>query len=216
MPVEALSLALLVLLVVGALVVVFAVVRHAPRARGGAALASGDFSAALESSLTDGDADCDELRAAAIAAKHLLLFERAATLLDRALDLDPNDGESWLERGLVAAYSGDLDSAEQALSRAGRLRSDLAESISLHRAWVALRGGREDDARRLFEEIEAPLESKLFVDLGPGDPLFSEWFLQAADLWWACGRRERAERALREGLDSAGESRLGEIIGPVP
>ena len=91
-------------------------------------------------------------------------------------------------------------------------RADLAESITLHRAWLELRRGRERDARRRFEEIEASLESKLRADL-VGDPLFAEWYLQAALLWRAAGDEERAAWAWREGLAAAPESRLAEALG---
>ena len=45
-------------------------------------------------------------------------------------------------------------------------------------------------------------------DLGSGEPLFAEWFLQAADLWADAGDEERAAWARREGRASAPESRL--------
>ena len=216
MSTEALALGLFLLVGLAVLVGAFAVIRHAPRTRASAALGGGDFSGALASSETGEGANPQDLLAAALAAKHLLRFDQAAQLLNRALEADPTDGEAWLERGLVAAYAGDLTAADEALANAVRLRADLAESVTLHRAWVALTAGRTDHARRLFEEIEAPLESKLLVDLGPGDPLFSEWFLQAADLWRARGREARATWAQEEGLRAAGDSRLGEILGCRP
>ncbi len=60
--------------------------------------------------------------------------------------------------------------------------------------------------------MEASLESKLRADLG-GDPLFAEWFLQAAVLWNAAGDRQRAAWAWREGVAAAPESRLAEVLG---
>ena len=93
------------------------------------------------------------------------------------------------------------------------MRSDLEESITLHRAWVALRQGRARLARRRFEDVEASLESKLRADLS-GDPLFAEWFLQAALLWRAAGDEERAAWAWREGLAAAPQSRLAEVLAP--
>src|ERR671915_257091 len=64
-----------------------------------------------------------------------------------ALAADPEEGEAWLEAGLVAAYSGDHDGAERAFARAAALRSDLLESITLHRAWSALARGDRRAAR---------------------------------------------------------------------
>src|SRR3978361_98894 len=82
------------------------------------------------------------------------------------------------------------------------------ESIPLPRAWLALRRGDVKTARRLFDEVEAPLETKLRSDLGSGEPLFAEWFLHAAALWAALGDTRRARWAAAAGRASAPESRL--------
>src|SRR5262249_1105544 len=149
----------------------------------------------------------DELYVAAVAAKHLLELDRARELLGRLLAADPEDGEAWLENGLVAAYSGDPATAREAFAKAAALRSDLAESLTLHRAWLALREGDKETARRLFDEVEAPLETKLRTDLGGGEPLFAEWFLEAASLWEAAGDSLRARWARKAGREAAPESR---------
>ena len=109
----------------------------------------------------------DDLYAGAVAAKHLLELGRARDLLDRVLARDPGDGEALLERGLVAAYAGDLAAAEKDLAAAGARRSDLLESVTLHRAWVALRRGDRSAAQRLFNEVEAPLGEQ--APLRPGE-----------------------------------------------
>jgi tetratricopeptide (TPR) repeat protein len=176
------------------------------------ALGKGHFAAALEAARTDARAGRDELYAGAVAAKHLLELDRARLLLDRILARDPADGEAWLERGLVAAYAGDLEAADRAFAKVEPLRSDLLESLTLHRAWLALRRGDSPAARRLFAEVDAPLENKLRSDLGGGEPLFAEWFLQAAALWRAFGDEEKAEWARREGQASAPESRLAGAV----
>jgi len=178
------------------------------------ALGQGRFAAALAAARTGGRAERDELYAAAVAAKHLLELDRARALLERILAQDPGDGEAWLESGLVAAYAGDPAAADRAFAKAEPLRSDLLESLTLHRAWLALRRGDPETARRLFSEVEAPLENKLRSDLGSGEPLFAEWFLQAAALWQAAGDAGRAEWARREGRASAPESRLAEVMEP--
>ena len=201
--------ALLALLVVAGAVIALAVVRHAPRSRAAALLGRGAFA---EASRRAGDGPADRL-AAATAARHLLDLDRAAGLLEAVLAEDPGDGEALLERGLVAAYAGRFEEAEDLLRRALAVRADLAESITLHRAWLDLRRGREGRARRGFEEIEASLESKLRADL-TGDPLFAEWFLQAAVLWRAAGDEERAAWAWRQGLTAAPESRLATALAP--
>lgn len=187
--------------------------------RGGAApraLEGGDFRGAVAALEADPDAGGrDGLYAAAVAAKHLLDLPRAAALLERLLAEDPRDGEAWLERGSVAAYAGDGDAARRAFSRVEETRADLLETLTLHRAWLALDQGETERARALFEEVEAPLASKLTRDVGGGDPLFAEWFLLAAVLWRARGETEQAAWAWKEGVAAAPESRLPERIGPL-
>jgi predicted Zn-dependent protease len=204
---------LLALLAAGALGL-WATLRRPPASPALQALGEGRFAAALAAARTDARAGRDELYAAAIAAKQLLELDRARALLERILARDPRDGEAWLESGLTAAYAGDLAAAELAFAKVEPLRSDLLESLTLHRAWLALRRDDLQTARRLFSEIEAPLENKLRSDLGSGEPLFAEWFLQAAALWRAAGDGERAEWARREGRASASESRLAAVIEP--
>ncbi len=177
-----------------------------------AELGNGRFAAALERARTDPRAPRDDLYAAAVAAKHLRLWERADELAGRILAGDPGDGEAWLERGSTAAYAGRAAAAASAFAQAIAHRSDLAESITLHRAWLALSQGDYAAARRLFEEVEAPLESKLRSDLGQGDPLFAEWFLLAAALWSAVGDAERAAWAAAAGRAAAPESQLPDLI----
>ena len=201
---------LLVLLAAGA-VGLWATLRQPSGNAALRALGEGRFAAALAAARTDARASRDDLYAAAVAARHLLALDRARELIDRLLDRDPGDGEAWLERGLTAAWAGDLDGAERAFQQAGALRSDLLESLTLHRAWLALRRGDREGARRLFSEVEAPLENKLRSDLGSGEPLFAEWFLQAADLWADAGDEERAAWGRREGRASAPESRLAPV-----
>lgn len=189
----------------------FAVLKRTPASPAVQAVGRGDFEAALASIRTN--AGRDELLAAAVAAKHLLRLEESRALLARILARDPSDGEAWLEAGLAAAYAGDWPAAERALSAAAARRSDLAESITLHRAWVELRKKDLREARHLFDEVETSLENKLRTDLGGGEPLFAEWFLQAAELWAAFGDHARADWAREEGRRSAIGSRLPEILG---
>src|SRR6185295_8289402 len=209
-----LLVALLILLAAGALGL-WATLRRPAGSSALRDLGNGRFAEALAAARTDARASRDELYVAAVAAKHLLELDRARALLDRILDRDPTDGEAWLEQGLVATYAGDFEGAEEALQKAAALRSDLLESVTLHRAWLALRRGDRPAARRLFSEVEAPLENKLHSDLGSGEPLFAEWFLQAAALWADAGDAERAAWARREGRASAPASRLAEIVTTV-
>ncbi len=202
-------LVLLGAVVAGGAVVALAVLRHAPRSRAAELLGRGAFE---EARRAGGTAPAERL-ATATAARHLLDLAVAARLLDAALDEDPDDGEVLLERALVEAYADRPERAAPLLRRAAAARADLAESITLHRAWLELRQGRERQARRLFEEVDASLESKLRADLS-GDPLFAEWFLQAALLWRAAGDERRASWAWREGLSAAPESRLPEVLAP--
>lgn len=212
MPASQVWLLALVAVVVGAgVVVTLAVLRHAPRSRAAELLGRGDFAAARRAG---GDRPAERL-ALATAARHLLELDAAARLLDEVLAEDPDDGEALLERALVEAYAGRPEPAERLLRRAAAARADLAESITLHHAWLDLRRGRPGRARRRFEEVEASLESKLRADL-TGDPLFAEWFLHAALLWRAAGDAERAAWAWRQGLAAAPASRLSEALDAPP
>ena len=205
---ELLTLGVTIAVAVAGVLVLLLMLNHAPRSAAGDLVGRGDFAEALTAADTGGDAERDELMAAAIAAKHLRELDRAEDLLARVVRIDDDDGEAWMERGLVAAYRGDYALAADHLRSAERRRSDLLESISLHRAWVDLLAGEAAAALRRFEEIAAPLESKLRSDLGPGDPLFAEWFFQASDLWAESGATEKAAWARREARRSAPSSEL--------
>jgi len=190
------------------IVLAIVVIRNTPRSDASDLVGAGDFSTALDAAETGAGAERDELMAAAFAAKHMMELGRARELVDRVLGDDGDDGEAWLERGLIEAYRGDHEAAGESLKEAGRHRADLLESIALHRAWVELRAGEQPSALRRFEEVSAPLRSKFEHDLGPGDPLFSEWFLQAADLWDACGESQLGEWARSEARKAAPQSQL--------
>ena len=196
---------------VAALLLLLVVALRPPRpAAAVEALGRGDFKSALRAGADPG-ASRGARFAAAVAAKHELDLAAAARLLDELLAEDPADGESWLERGLVSAYAGDAVGAAAAFERAAALRADLAEPLALHRAWLAVRAGDLATARRLFEEIDAPLETKLH-DLGEAEPLFAEWFLHAAAVWRALGDDARAAWAAAAGERAAPASRLREAV----
>lgn len=209
---EGLLLALMLVLLAGGALGLWTTLRRPPASAAQRALGEGRFAEALAAARTDARAGRDELLTAAVAAKHLLELDRARALLARLLAADPGDGEAWLEAGLVEAYAGDLDAAGRAFAQVEARRSDLLESLNLHRAWLALRQGDRSAARRRFDEVEAPLETKLRSDLGAGEPLFAEWFFQAAALWSALGEAEKADWAWQAGKASAPASRLAEII----
>lgn len=203
---EVLLLALLLLLLGAGAATLWILLRQSARSEAQEALGRGDFQAALAA--LSRNPSRDELLAAATAAKHLWELDRARGLLRGLLAADPRDGEAWLELGLVEAYAGDFAAAKTAFARAETLRADLSESLTLHRAWLALASGDEPSARRLFEQIAAPLETKLRTDLGSGEPVFCEWFLHAACLWEAAGQRDLAEWTRAAGLASAPRSLL--------
>jgi tetratricopeptide (TPR) repeat protein len=173
----------------------------------GAALSGGDFGLALALGEAPGGGRREWL-AAATAARHLLLFDRAEELLGRLLAADPEDAEARIERALLAAWQRRGEAASEDLARALARRPDLAEPIALHRAFTAWRQGDAAGARLRFEEIAAALESKLRADLGPGDGLFADWFLEAALLWAASGDEARAAWAGEAFGRSAPQSRL--------
>jgi tetratricopeptide (TPR) repeat protein len=210
---ETLSLGALLAAVAAGAFLLWAGLRRSGTSPAREELGRGHFAAALAAARIAGPhPERDELYTAAVAAKHLLDLDRARDLLAQLLADDPDDGEAWLESGLVAAYAGDLATAETAFARAASHRSDLTESLTLHRAWLSLRKGDAEAARRRFDEVEAPLETKLRTDLGEGEPLFAEWFLQAAVLWDAAGDSARADWARSAGRLAAPESRAWERI----
>ena len=183
--------------------------RRLPESR---AVGEGRYSEALSAADLSEDADRASLYAAAVAAKHLLDWDRSETLLRRILD-DDDDGEAWLELGLVETYRGNPTEALCCFDRAAATRGDLIESLTLHRAFARLRLGQIDAARKLFEEVEVPLETKLRIDIGSGEPFFIEWFLQCSTLWRALGQSTKAEWALAQAEEAVGESRLMEMYG---
>jgi hypothetical protein len=172
------------------------------------ATALGQYLAAMEAAAREPPRQRDDLLAAAIAAKHRCEWERARSWLAAALADDPTDGEVSIESGLLAAYGGDTATADERFRDALSQRADLAESITLHRAFAALVGGDGATATHHFEEVEASLLSKLTVDVGAGEPAFAEWFLHASALWRHGGDVERAEWAERKAIESAPESLL--------
>ena len=167
------------------------------------ALGEGRFREALETTDVSANAGRDSLYTGAVAAKHLLEWDRAEHLLRRILEED-DDGEAWLELGLVETYRENYERALDCFVKAEQLRADLLESLTLHRAFVELRRDNAERGQLLFEEIEVPLETKLRTDIGAGEPLFVEWFLQSAALWQSTGKRSRADwaRSQVEGTDS--------------
>jgi hypothetical protein len=176
------------------------------------ASAQGQFIAALEAAAAEPPRSRDDLLAAAIAAKHRCEWDRARSWLDQARAEDSSDGEVLVELGLIDAYRGEARAADERLREAIAARADLAESITLHRAFAALMGGDRATAAAMFEEVEAPLLNKLTVDVGSGEPAFAEWFLHAAALWRAAGDAGRSEWAWRNAVDSAPESLLPEQV----
>jgi hypothetical protein len=176
----------------------------------GAALSSGDFGAAL--ALGEGaGAPRREALAAATAARHLLLFDRAAAIVGRLLAEDPDDADALVERALLDIW-GANQQAEEWLNAVLSRRPDLAEPLALHSAFSALRRGDSALARRRFEDIAPALETKLRTDIGPGDGLFADWFLEAAALWRAGGESARAAWAETEYARSAPQSRLRDLL----
>ena len=206
---EAVSFAVSLLLL-GAVAAVLIIGLRGRRLPSALALGEGRYSEALSSSDLSEETDRDSLYTAAVAAKHLLDWDESERLLRRILD-DDDDGEAWLELGLVDTYRGRFPGALESFERAVAARADLLESLTLHRAYAHLRAGDELRAQGLFEEVEIPLENKLRTDIGSGEPSFLEWFLQAAKLWRAIGRDAKADWAEREAQLAIGESRLPEI-----
>ena len=190
--------------------VLFVALRHGKAEPSAEALSRGHFRDTLRAADTSESAESGSLYNAAVAAKHLLDWETSERLLRRILSED-DDGEAWLELGLVQTYRGDYCEALRSFDRVEATRSDLLESLTLHRAFATMRQGDTGRALVLFEEVEVPLETKLRTDIGAGEPLFLEWFLQSAALWRATGKSAKAAWAEDQIRGTSGESRLPEI-----
>jgi tetratricopeptide (TPR) repeat protein len=173
---------------------------------------AGEFRRALETLEALADPERDDLLAGGRAARNLLDLKAARRLVDRLLDDDPADGEAWLERALIETCAREFEIAREAFARVPATRSDLLESTTLHRAWSELFAGDVTLAQRLFDEVEVPLETKLRDDIGPGDPMFAEWFLHAGYLWRSRGSEEKAKWALSAGRAAAPESSLPDFL----
>jgi len=173
---------------------------------------AGEFSDALEATRLAESPGRDDLLAGGRAARHLLELEVSTRMLERALRDDPEDGEIWLELALTAACARDTAGARGAFDCVPASRSDLLESLTLHRAWLELFAGDPASSRRLFEEVEASLHTKLSGDLDDGDATFAEWFLHAGWLWRSRGDEERAGWALGTARTAAPESRLPDLL----
>lgn len=209
---EALVFLFVFLLLAGICLSLLVVLRSRPRGSLTALVEAGEFRRAVET--FDGLAapDRDDLLALALAARNLLDFDRARQATDRLLRADAHDGDVWLERGLTATYDRKPEEARSAFARVAESRSDLLESVTLHRAWMELFAGNEALSHRLFDEVEASLETKLRGDIGPGDPMFAEWFLHAGWLWQSRGDEDRAAWALSAARSAAPESALPDLL----
>ena len=186
--------------------------RGAPASEMARAAAEGRFADALDAAHRRPPAERDDLLAAAIAAKHRRSWDDGERWLRALLAEDPGDGEALVELGLIEAYRGRAAEADARLREAAAQRADLGESILLHRAFALLVAGDVAWARHLFEEVEGPLETKLTLDVGSGEPAFAEWFLHAAALWRAGGNASRAEWAWGKAEESAPESLLPDHV----
>lgn len=173
---------------------------------------AGEFQEALDAATAVERPSRDDLLAGARSARHLGDLATSERLIRRLIAADSEDGEAWLEVALTAAYARDADKARQAFDRVPASRSDLLESLTLHRAWLELFAGDPSRARRLFEEVDGSLETKLRDDLDGGEATFAEWFLHAGWLWRDRGREDRAEWALDAARRAAPRSALPGLL----
>lgn len=209
---EALVFLFVFLLVAGVGLTLLVVLRSRAHGSLSTLVEAGDFRRALDGFRSLDAPPRDDLLAAARAARNLLDLETARQATDSLLSADDQDGEAWLERALTSACARDFEESREAFSRVQASRSDLLESATLHRAWMELFSGNGDLARRLFDEVEAPLVTKLEEEIG-GDPAFAEWYLHAGWLWRARGdEEERAARALAAARAAAPQSVLSDLL----
>lgn len=130
-----------------------------------AALSAGDFGGALQraEAMLQGDpADAEALYMAAVAARYLKRYERAARYLDRLHEAMPEYGRAWQEAGHLARAEGDDDRALAAYARATRFNPALDASWRML-AELLERAGRsgEANAARAQERRIAELPGEL-------------------------------------------------------
>ncbi|MDN4465490.1 DUF5107 domain-containing protein [Microbacterium aurantiacum] len=153
--------------------------------------------------------DAGNTRAAtALASWHLRRgeYDAAEVLLETALsrqsrrNLNPRDGETLYLAGLVAERRGDLDTAERRFARAAWNAAWTAPA-NLARARLALRTGRDADARRLASAAGDIPEARRLIALA----------------LVRLGRRTEAEALARRLVDDApldaGNASLARALG---
>ena len=190
----------------------FVALKRSRASPAGDALGAGQFEDALVLAGRGLGDQRDEWMAGAVAAKHLARWSQAHAFLDRILAEDPKDGEGLAERGLLSLYQDRPQDARGYFQSALAQRGDLIESLTLHLALTALVEGNLALARRTFEEVEVSLETKLRIDLGDDEPLFSEWLFHAAALWDALGKEGKARWAWGQALAAAPASQLSTVL----
>ncbi|MBP7148788.1 MAG: alkaline phosphatase family protein [Acidobacteria bacterium] len=165
-------------------------------ARGRIAESRGDPVAARQSYLEALAADPREARAAErLAALAATPQDRAALepYLRAGLARDNRIEIYWQMLGLILAERGDVDGAAEAFLRAAELEPDN-EGYQLNAGAAALRAGRRQDARRIYERLArgGSRQPGVWVNLGS---------LCASDNDWA-GAARAWENALQLGADS--------------
>lgn len=114
-------------------------------------------------------------------------LREARKLVDRAIELDPDSGEAYIERGYLQAY-GDLTAADADFRRGLELAPSLARGYEGLAAVLFQSIARRNEALDLIQQARRldPLEPRLEVLeavyhwYGPGDAATAERVLQSA------------------------------------
>jgi len=127
-----------------------------------ALLASGrsvEAAGLLEMLRRDGNAHADNGLLLGIAFFRIARYEEARELLTEAATRDPKSARAHLYLGATSIELGDYPAAEAQLDEADRLDPAIGPEVGYRRGTIALAEGRNDDARRLFEEVvrDAPV-----------------------------------------------------------
>ena len=111
-------------------------------------------------------------------------FARAETLLAKAVELTPDDGELWLSLGAARMRQGKRDAAKEAYRAALRVYETVAREKKddpdpwLRQVYVLALLGRKDDSRAMLDKTAKRFpdhrEVKLFVERKQLDRMLSD------------------------------------------
>jgi tetratricopeptide (TPR) repeat protein len=124
------------------------------------------LSAAAQAKLSE--ADREELRQAAREMREAGVPNKAEAVLNRLLQIDPEDARSWLEFGRLMHSLGYHRNAAKACERALGLDITLEREVRACRALAMAKLGEHADAERMFQSIIVSAPDSIAPELYAG------------------------------------------------